>query len=42
MPVINDAGLLIGIITLDDLLHQLAVPLAELSNVSLRERVQEF
>jgi CBS domain-containing protein len=41
MPVIDDAGLLVGIVTLDDVLHQLAQPLAELSNVSLRERVQE-
>jgi CBS domain-containing protein len=42
MPVIDDAGLLVGIVTLDDLLRQLALPLAELSSISLRERAQEF
>lgn len=42
MPVTDDAGLLVGIVTLDDLLHQLALPLAELSNISIRERAQEF
>lgn len=42
MPVVDDAGLLVGIVTLDDLLQQLAAPLAELSNISLRERAQEF
>lgn len=42
IPVIDDAGLLVGIITLDDLLQQLAPPLAELSNIALRERAQEF
>lgn len=41
MPVIDDAGLLVGIITLDDILHQLAQPLAALSGVSMRERSQE-
>lgn len=41
MPVVDDAGLLVGIITLDDMLHQLAVPLAELSNLSQRERAHE-
>jgi len=41
MPVIDDAGLLVGIVTLDDLLRQLAVPLAELSSLSTRERVLE-
>lgn len=41
MPVIDDAGLLVGIITLDDVLRQLALPLAELSSLSLRERAHE-
>jgi CBS domain-containing protein len=41
MPVVSEAGLLVGIITLDDLLHQLAVPLAELSDLAIRERIQE-
>ena len=42
MPVINDAGLLVGIITLDDILRQLAVPLAELAAVPRRERAPEL
>ena len=37
MPVVNQNGLLVGIITLDDLMHQLAVPLAELSELAIRE-----
>lgn len=37
MPVVSAAGLLVGIISLDDLLHQLAVPLAELSELAIRE-----
>jgi CBS domain-containing protein len=41
MPVVNAVGLLVGIITLDDLLHQLAVPLGELSELAIRERRQE-
>jgi len=42
MPVIDDAGLLVGVITLDDLLRELARPLAELSNIPPLERAQEF
>ena len=42
MPVLSEAGLLVGIITLDDLLHQLAVPLAELSAVTIREWKHEI
>jgi CBS domain-containing protein len=41
MPVVTDAGLLVGIISLDDLLHQLAVPLGELSELAIRERRHE-
>ena len=37
MPVVNQSGLLVGIITLDDLMHQLTVPLAELSELAIRE-----
>ena len=42
LPVIDDAGLLVGIVTLDDLLRELAVPLAELAHVPARERAHEF
>jgi CBS domain-containing protein len=41
MPVVNEAGLLKGIITLDDLFHQLAVPFTELSELAIRERRRE-
>ena len=41
MPVVNEAGVLVGIITLDDVLHQLAIPLAELSELAIRERSHE-
>ena len=41
MPVVNAAGTLVGIVTLDDLLHQLVAPLAELAQVSGRERSRE-
>ena len=41
MPVVNATGLLVGIISLDDLLHQLAVPLGELSELAIRERSHE-
>jgi CBS domain-containing protein len=41
MPVVNEAGVLIGVITLDDLFHQLAVPFAELSDLATRERRHE-
>jgi CBS domain-containing protein len=37
IPVVNAAGLLVGIISFDDMLHQLAVPLAELSEFAIRE-----
>ena len=42
MPVVNQSGVLVGIITLDDVLHQLAIPLAELSELALRERRHEI
>ena len=42
MPVVNSGGELVGIITFDDLLRQLATPLAELSELSARERRQEM
>lgn len=41
MPVVDAAGLLVGIISLDDLFHQLVKPLAELSQLALRERRYE-
>jgi CBS domain-containing protein len=41
MPVVNEAGMLVGIVTLDDVLHQLAIPLAELSELAIRERSHE-
>lgn len=41
IPVVNDAGMLVGIITFDDLFHQLAVPFAELSDLAMRERQRE-
>ena len=41
MPVVSKQGVLVGIITLDDLLHQLALPLAELSELAIRERRHE-
>ena len=37
LPVIDGDGNLFGIITLDDLLRQLALPLAELSELAVRE-----
>ena len=41
MPIVSEAGLLVGIITLDDLVHQLAVPVAELSELAIWERRHE-
>jgi Predicted signal-transduction protein containing cAMP-binding and CBS domains len=41
MPVVDAAGGLIGIITLDDMLHQLAAPLAALSELAGRGRRYE-
>ena len=41
MPIVSDAGLLVGIVTLDDVLHQLALPLVELSDLAIRERRRE-
>jgi CBS domain-containing protein len=38
MPVVGKSGELVGIITLDDMLWQLAAPLAALSGLSGRER----
>ena len=37
LPVVNKVGLLVGIVSFDDLLHQLAVPLSELSEIAGRE-----
>jgi CBS domain-containing protein len=42
MPVVGASGELIGIITFDDLLRQLATPLAELSELAGRERRAEM
>jgi CBS domain-containing protein len=41
MPVVDAAGGLVGIITLDDMLHQLAGPLAALSELAGRSRRYE-
>jgi CBS domain-containing protein len=41
MPVVDGAGCLVGIITLDDMLRQLAVPLAALSELASRSRRYE-
>jgi CBS domain-containing protein len=38
MPVVDEAGGLVGIITLDDMLHQLAGPLAALCELAGRGR----
>ena len=38
MPVVDATGGLVGIITLDDILHQLAAPLAALSELAGRGR----
>lgn len=38
MPVVDHAGDLVGIITLDDVLRQLAAPLVALSDLVARER----
>jgi CBS domain-containing protein len=42
MPVVNAAGNLVGIITSDDLLLQLATPLAEVSELARRGRQLEI
>jgi CBS domain-containing protein len=42
LPVLDDAGALFGLITLDDLLAQLVAPLAELASVPPRERRREM
>jgi CBS domain-containing protein len=42
MPVVDSAGLLAGIITVDDLLPQLAAELAELSELVARGRQREL
>jgi CBS domain-containing protein len=41
MPVVDGAGTLIGIVTIDDLLPQLASQLSELSGLPLRSRERE-
>ena len=38
MPVVSKGGALVGIITLDDVLHHLATPLAALSDLAGRSR----
>ena len=42
MPVVGPGGELAGIITFDDLVRQLATPLAELSELAARERRLEM
>ncbi len=41
MPVVDGAGTLVGIVTIDDLLPQLASQLSELSGLPLRSRERE-
>ena len=41
MPVVDDAGLLVGVVTLEDMLHLLALPLGELSTLLARKRALE-
>jgi CBS domain-containing protein len=41
IPVVDQAGFLVGIISFDDMLHQLSVPLAELSGLAINERRHE-
>jgi CBS domain-containing protein len=41
MSVVDAAGGLVGIITLDDMLHQFAAPLAALSELAGRSRRYE-
>ncbi|HVO91174.1 MAG TPA: CBS domain-containing protein [Casimicrobiaceae bacterium] len=41
LPVVDASGILVGIITLDDMLRYLALPLAELSDMSARGRKRE-
>ena len=41
MPVVDKRGTLIGIITVDDILRQLAAPLVALSDLASRERRYE-
>jgi CBS domain-containing protein len=41
MPVVDKRGTLIGIITVDDILRQLAAPLVALSDLTSRERRYE-
>ena len=42
MPVVDAAGILVGIVTIDDLLPQLATQLAELSELPGRSREHEL
>lgn len=42
MPVVDTAGILVGIVTIDDLLPQLATQLAELSELPGRSRKHEL
>ena len=41
IPVVDHAGLLAGIVSFDDMLHQLTVPLAELSGLAINGRRHE-
>jgi CBS domain-containing protein len=41
MPVVDAKGRLVGIITFDDILRQLAAPLLALSDLAVRERHYE-
>jgi CBS domain-containing protein len=42
MPVVNAAGGLVGIVTVDDIIGQLAVELTEVSKLTLKEQRREM
>jgi CBS domain-containing protein len=42
LPVVDSTGVLVGIVTLDDLLHQLVKPLADLADIAGSERRREM
>jgi CBS domain-containing protein len=42
MPVVDDDGALVGVVTLDDLLPHFAAPLAQLSELAARGREREM
>lgn len=42
MPVVDERGALVGVVTLDDLLPHFAAPLAQLSELAARSREREI